>query len=312
MYKTIKIAQEIGMNKDDVIHAISEHTLVNDITMISKPGFTKKEASKIYDDVLKYDEDHIFSQIQDTKFHQIMGSFYTFLMNPTFILGVLEKNQSLKDTLMKRIKKAFCLPEDYNDWDNLKSLLIDNNKWLYLDVFTFCSNCPESLYRRGMLNLPYIRNKVYDTKDIDAIVPDQCHANAVNDKGNLLVKANSWYVVKDDTFFAKILKSYDRAYISGPSGSAVLAYIFVFTFLDFKPSFENKIKLLSCIIGDYIPYYHSLTEILMTYTFEIDQQYDLSIDPVTFAKKLIKPILDNLKSQDKDDKTIGGKNKTKK
>jgi hypothetical protein len=45
----------------------------------------------------------------------------------------------------------------------------------------------------------------------------------------------------------------------------------------------------------------------MTYTFEIEAQYDLSIDPVLFAKKLIKPYLANLKNQDM--KILGGKNK---
>ena len=67
--------------------------------------------------------------------------------------------------------------------------------------------------------------------------------------------------------------------------------------------------LLSCIIGDYIPYYHSLTEILMTYSFEINIEYNISINPVNFAKKLIKPCLAISENQDT---IVGGKKKTKK
>ena len=81
-----------------------------------------------------------------------------------------------------------------------------------------------------------------------------------------------------------MLKSFNRKYFAGPSGSAVLAYIFVFTFLNFEKTQLNERLLLSCIIGDYIPYYHSLTEILMTYSFEINIEYNISIDPVNFAK----------------------------
>jgi hypothetical protein len=310
MYNTIKKAQEIGLTKEVIIEAISEHTLEDN--MIKKPGFTIDEANFIYKEVLSKDEDTVFTNINTkytkySKLHQIMGSFYPFTINPDFILGVIEGNENLKIYTMERIKIIFCLPNNYTDWDNIKSLLINDNKWLYLDIFAFGSNCPESLYRRGMLNLPYIRKKVSDIKGIKSVEPTQCHINAINTKGSKIIKSNSWYVVEEDMFFAKILKSFNRNYIAGPSGSAILAYIFVFTLLDFDTSQLNKMMLLSCIIGDYIPYYHSLTEILMTYTFEIDAQYDLSIDPVFFAKKLIKPYLANLKYGDMT--ILGGKNK---
>lgn len=305
MYNTIKTAHEIGIKQEDIIYAISEHTLA-DPTLVTKPGFTKEEATNIFNEVLTKDEDIVFSQMSETKFHQIMGSFYSFTINTNFILGIIEGNETLKKILMERIKKLFCLPNSYTDWDNIKTLLINENKWLYLDVFAYCSNCPQSLYRRNMLNLPYIRKKV---SDIKAIAPEKCHKNIMNKETSKIVKGDSWYFVENDTFFAKILNEFHRKYIAGPSGSAVLAYIFIFTFLNFEKTLLNKIMLLSCIIGDYIPYYHSLTEILMTYTFEIDdeidQKYDLSIDPVTFAKKLIKPYLANLIP-------VGGKNKTKK
>ena len=47
----------------------------------------------------------------------------------------------------------------------------------------------------------------------------------------------------------------------------------------------------------------------MTYSFEINIEYNISIDPVNFAKKLIKPCLAISKNQDTN---IGGKKKTKK
>lgn len=307
MYKTIKKAYELGIDAKQIIHYISENNLENDINMIKKPGFTKNEATKIFKAVLEHDEETVFYQIEKTKFHQIMGSYYLFTMNPTFILGILKLNKELNKNVMDRIKKLFCLPNNYDN-DKIKGLLIDANKWLYLDIFAYGSTCPESIYRRNMLNLPYIRNKVTDINVIKAISPTKCHKNALNNKESKIIQGNSWYSIEDDMFFAKLLKSFNRKYIAGPSGSAVLAYIFVFTFLNFEKTQLNESLLLSCIIGDYIPYYHSLTEILMTYSFEINIEYNISIDPVNFAKKLIKPCLAILENQDT---TVGGKKKTK-
>jgi hypothetical protein len=308
MYKTIKKANEIGIDAKQIIHYISENNLENDINMIKKPGFTKNEATKIFKAVLEHDEETVFSQIEKNKFHQIMGSYYLFTINTTFILGILELNKELKKNVMKKIKELFCLPDNYDD-DKINGLLIEENKWLYLDIFTYGSTCPESLYRKNMLNLPYIRNKVTNTNVIKAISPTKCHKNALNNKEGKIIQGNSWYSVEDNMFFAKLLKSFNRKYIAGPSGSAVLAYIFVFTFLNFEKTKLNERLLLSCIIGDYIPYYHSLTEILMTYSFEINIKYNISIDPVNFAKNLIKPCLAISENQDT---IVGGKKKTKK
>jgi hypothetical protein len=165
-----------------------------------------------------------------------------------------------------------------------------------------------------MLNSPYIRQ---NSSAMYTKSPTSCHISMLNedkdkDKNTTdIITSNTFYSVDADMFFAKLLKNFKRTYTAGPSSSAVLAYIFVFTFLKFENSEENKMLLLSCIIGDYIPYFHSLTEILMTYTFEIDKVYNLSMDPVNFTKELIKPFLSCLKNQYKNGDIVGGKNKTK-
>jgi len=301
MYNTIKKAINLRLDENVIIKAISEDTLDdNNPDIIKKPGFPINEAHMIIDLIREKDEDDVFAELLEMKklkFHHIMGSFYYFTTNTDFIFGILEESAETRKILMDTIKKMFCLPNDVT-WDIIKHLLINDNKRLYLDAFAYASNCSQSLYRRHLLNYPYIRKKVYELKTTQ---PSQCHTHMVNKENSKIALGNSWYVVQEDSFFAEILKIYGRKYIAGPSGSAVLIYIMVFTLLNFEKTEINKILLLSCIIGDYIPYYHSLTEILMTYTFEIDKNYNISIDPVTFVKTLIKPCLDNLKSQDTHD-----------
>lgn len=314
MYNTIKKAKQIGMDKDYIISTISEKAYG---TNLLKPGFTIEKAKEIYDLVkIEYDtesdENKLLEELEKVSekkyFHQFMGSFYNFTINPTFILGVIERDSDLEETVMNRIKKLFCLPEEVT-WKKIKILLSENpNNRLYLDVLVYGSKCPESLYRRNMFNSPYIRQ---NSSAMHITEPTKCHESMRNNHITNIITSNTFYSVDNDMFFAKLLKSFDRKYMAGPSSSAVLAYIFVFTFLKLDESEENKILLLSCIIGDYIPYFHSLTEILMTYTFEIDKKYDLSIDPVDFTKELIKPHLSVLKNQSENGGKVGGKNKTK-
>lgn len=50
---------------------------------------------------------------------------------------------------------------------------------------------------------------------------------------------------------------------------------------------ENKIKIFAIGIADYIPYSHTLTEILMSYSNELGIEYTLDMDPVVSAINIL-------------------------
>lgn len=83
-----------------------------------------------------------------------------------------------------------------------------------------------------------------------------------------------------------------RPYISGPSRSCILFYVFIFTFLcnlkeqytynNIEDNIQNNLLSLGAVIADYILFSHTLTEILIT------KIYELNSDPTTYITKLFK------------------------
>ena len=297
MVNTIKLLLRSNIKESDIIRALNEETVENKGDLITKPGFTKQESNTIFS-IIQSDNiddinrlfDHLFKK---NKFHQIMASFYGFTNNPLILKAILDVNETARNELINRIKVMFCLPDDYSDWDEIKTFISgDQNKWLYLEAFANGTNCPQSLYRRNLVNSRCIRGeKNYGCTNYKVADITNCHVSLKNKDTSKIVTGNTWYNIDETSFFAKLLSKYNRNYMSGPSGSAVLLYQFIFQFLDYDINETNTRLLLACLICDYIPYYHSLTEILMTYSFEINIKYNLSQDPVEFVKKIIKPQL---------------------
>jgi hypothetical protein len=315
MVKTINILINCKIKTEDIIKSLNETTKDDKGIIILKPGFTKDESKNIFNIIQSKNISDINNLLKDlikkNKFHQIMGSFYNHTQNPLILKAILENDEELQQILIDRIKVMFCLPDDYNNWNEIKHYIDDDkNKFLYLEVFANGAKCPESLYRRNLVNSNSIRGE----KNINAIeykMADitECHMTVKNNNNSKIVTGNTWYNIDNTTFFAKLLSKFGRTYMAGPSGSAVLLYQFIFQFLKYKQDETNKFLLLACIIGDYIPYYHSLTEILMTYSFEIDKKYDLSIDPVKFVKDKIKPYLKFNLSRESSTEMVAGMRK---
>lgn len=59
------------------------------------------------------------------------------------------------------------------------------------------------------------------------------------------------------------------------SGSVILQNDLAFKLLNIKETRKNQLLILCSSIADYIPYYHSLTEILISYSHELNIKYTL-------------------------------------
>ena len=69
----------------------------------------------------------------------------------------------------------------------------------------------------------------------------------------------------------------NEPYLAGPSGSTSILYINLFKFYSFPETKENKVMLLCVIIADYIPLWHTLSEILLSSTIELIKTYFFTI-----------------------------------
>ena len=75
------------------------------------------------------------------------------------------------------------------------------------------------------------------------------------------------------------MKKYKRPYIAGPSGSTMLLYNLLFNVIGLRKDSHTPAKMLGFIIGDYIPHFHTLTEILLS--FSIISLRGLSFKPIS-------------------------------
>jgi hypothetical protein len=291
MFNLIKKSILSGMSDSEIINIMIEQRSKDDSTIITRPGFTIQIANEILNHIKnlnEYDE-YIYNKCKDN-YHKVMGFCYDFAINSTFISNIINNDLNLQNDFMKYMYNAFLLPDNLT-FDEIKNYIDSSiNKRIYLDFLVYASKCSISLYRTSISYMPYIRNKI---SNIKSTKPVDCHKNAINDYENdKIATADSWYELKDDMLFVKLFKKYNRTYLAGPSGSAILLYNLVFKILNISE--DNKVLLLGCLIADYVPYFHTITEILITYLLEIDVKYNISIDPVQFTKNLLKSNLNIL------------------
>jgi hypothetical protein len=259
---------------------------LNDKNIILKQGFSSDESLKIINLIcsVNYNE-YILKIGKKYDFHQIMGAFYGLLyfsIHKDYVEYRITKSLKLQNFFMTQLKKTFNLPSSI-EWNTVKEWLKDNER-LYSHIFELCINCPESIVRRGMNNFPYIRNKVNGRVLYRPQTNNDCHSSLVKN-GTYITKSSSFYQIDKNMFYHKILSYYKRPIQAGPSESAISSFLLVFLFVDLEKTKKNMLKLLLCIIADYVPHFHSLTEILMVYSFEIGLKYKIDKDPVKTVKE---------------------------
>lgn len=101
----------------------------------------------------------------------------------------------------------------------------------------------------------------------------------------IMVDGDEWYEVSSNGFFKNIMIDNRRFWKAGPSGSTFMWMNMVFGILGTESTPQNYKLMLLCIICDFVPIYHSLTEVLMIYSkenpfIEEENQYLISINPV--------------------------------
>lgn len=304
-YEFIIHANNAGLTDKEIIKSMLELTHAEYENLIDKPGFDLEKAKQIYDIIIlkELDENEarnlLFGDNIHDNIHQMMGTIYTLNKHKICLYHAIKKNSTLKNNFMRKFRKLFLLPDTENDFEFIKKILDtekgQRNRNILLDLIGY-QNCPVSLYRRQLSYNAYVRSKQSEIESKLTSSYTNCHKSyAYNDVfyKKKIILANSYYDT-DYTIFSELFKKYNRKRVAGPSGSATAMYIGIFNSLDIKTTLENKILLLCCLVADFVPAFHSLPEILVTYMYELPEisyKYDLSIDPVEYTKDITKKYL---------------------
>lgn len=278
-FKTIKSAIDVGFDDQRILYAIKPEIYGEDV---GKPGFDDATAKRIIQIVRANKAvTNDFKEITKNNFDKVMSAFYPFTNDTSYQIKVIEKNETLRTKVLENFNQLFCAKYDWAQFKNLFNTGV--NKYLLTDILAGLSTCINSIYRRNLAYKPYIRKSQGQgniTVDYDHL---GCHVDAVNNKNQKVVLASSYYTITNDSAFAKVFTDYGRKYLAGPSGSTILLFIHTFDILGYAHTSENYNLLLAAAIANYVPFYHTLPEILMSASFELGEKYTLDKDPVKFV-----------------------------
>ncbi len=272
--------------------------------LLIKPGL---ELSKTeYQDIVNYLRSRTKSNLERVKealdrvsLNQLMGGMYSAVVHYGIfhsIFSVCKKPEFFKrhphvsyllETALGTLRKVMALPDSFTSEDFFALTDQDpqqdmfnktGNRKILLEMLIF-GNSPSSIVTMNVNNQEYIRmrrdrsnNSSVEYKRSEQLGKDSCPRYNDGDS-YFMVKGDTWYPVPIDSFFHKLFGKYGRDVMAGPSGSTYMWIIFCFHLLRIDRSFTNHVLLLACIIGDFVPYYHSLDEILIVFSRELLQEH---------------------------------------
>jgi len=289
----VKIKQSITIKK-------------NEQNVVTSIGFEANELDQILDSL----ENKLFGRfiqigVLYSKPHAVSAAL-TLLNNENYQAEYIIHDEFLFNEFIKKLKIIFCLPDNFTD-ESFKNLyeeatkIEDKNKKektirsfnMLIVKIMHTDNDIKSVINKNYGREIFTRNPVSSDHQKTPINISETYKCFDDIKGNEIYDVSS-YLDLNNIFIEYLFKSYDRILIGGISGSVYYLYFMVFHILrdKYKKTDALLLKLLSIAVMDYVPLWHSLEEILLTYSVLLNHEdkkyniYKLDEDPLDYYKNL--------------------------
>jgi hypothetical protein len=274
--------------------------------IIVKIGFTNEERTEVFKFVSYNKKDELINYLQD-KFFKVT-SVLNNLSKPELTFYHVNVNKHLQNEFINNLKKLFLLTNfSWNDFVKIynsspKTYRKSYNFFIF-NIIVYGSNDKEnmSLYKKNLVYFDFIKKSVpSDEKNRSSILKriKECNKTSISDadyNDYSIYDSRNFYKIDAKMPYAKIMNKTGQPYLGGPSGSTSILYISLFHFYSFPETKHNKILLLCVIIADYIPLWHTLSEILLSSNVELEKyvsSYNLAEDSVDYVYKIIKDYIE--------------------
>jgi hypothetical protein len=270
--------------------------------IIERIGFTTEERTELFKFVSYNKKDELINYLQD-KFFKVT-SILNNLSKPELTFYHVNVNKHLQNEFINNLKKLFLITNfSWNDFVKMynsspKTYRKSYNFFIF-NIIVYGSNDKEnmSLYKKNLVYFDFIKKSVpSDEKNKSSILKriKECNKTSISDadyNNYSIYDSRNFYKIDTKMPYAKIMNKSGQPYLGGPSGSTSILYISLFHFYSFPKTKDNKILLLCVIIADYIPLWHTLSEILLSSNIELEKyvsSYVLTEDSVNYVYKIIK------------------------
>jgi hypothetical protein len=266
--------------------------------IIETIGFTEHELKMIFKYIDDNDRDKLYDYLNDkilkvNAIHRILSVKYTFYF--------INKNPKLQKRFLQHLKTLFLFDTKI-EWNDFEIYKDDSsfNKFLF-QILIYGGNNMSSIYLKNLGYSPFIRKNIQKKTRDNLQNISKCNKSIVSVKQDYrkysIYNAKSIYEITTQLPYAMIMNKFNQPILSGPSGSTALIYIFLFQFMHLPNTRKNKIMLLGLLIGDFVPLWHTIPEILLNANVELTKNektissYHLQENAINYVSKLLKPYI---------------------
>lgn len=276
--------------RKNIIQKMDSKNVITDI------GFNNNEIEEILE-TLKKKSNFLKLNCLKTKIHAITTSF-TRLGNPAFQSLYIQNDPDLFEEFLIKLRKIFNLPKSFTKENFLEIYPKDETNakkksafdMLIVKILHTSNNVlgPIQLNYGREIFTRVDRQRDYEKKSEEV---SKCFDDIIVDGNNNIYGVKN-FLDTSNTFVESIFNFYNKKLIGGLSGSAY--YLFFLITKIIKYQYVNKSilsKILCIAVMDYVPLWHSLEEILITYSVEFKKygfpEYTIDEDPIKYFKHVI-------------------------
>ena len=280
---------------------------IDEQNVVTRIGFEEKELDKILDSLEKKSFG-VFIKIKVlySKPHAVSAAL-TLLNNENYQAECIIHDKYLFDEFIEKFKIIFCLPDNFTDksfmdlYEQATKIEDKNKKEKTIRSFNMLivkimhtDNDIKSVINKNYGREIFTRNPVSSDHQKTPINISNEKYKCFDDIERNQIYDVSSYLDLNNIFIEYLFKSYNRILIGGFSGSVYYLYFMIFHI--FRDKYQKTdtllLKVLSIAVMDYVPLWHSLEEILLTYSVILNNEdkkyeiYKLDEDPLEYYKKL--------------------------
>ena len=221
--------------------------------------------------------------------HTLTRMVHTALNNPECQSLYIRNDPQLFERFIVELRQHYNLPNEFNKdtftqiYNNKTADVESGNNYkksfdLLVTKLLHTSDNYKSVIQQNYGREIFARqNKDRNEQKTPMDFP-HCFTNLSNSGANKIYGVENFLELKG-TFTKAIFEHYDKQAVGGVSGSSYYLYFLIFKILKYSSDeIENFSKVLCLCILDYVPLWHNLEEILLTFSIEFEKSQHAQIN----------------------------------
>ncbi len=282
-------------------------------TVLDRIGYTDEQIDKIIKTVTRNRSIHFYNlsflQIGDKNFsvHTLTSMIHSSFNGSKNQSLFIRHDDELFEKFIKELKLHYNLPDKFTKEDFMKiyeektttgehTATYKRSLDMLITKLLHMSDNYKSIIQKNYGREIFSRkNKEKDYVKEENDYP-KCFENLekISDAKKIYGVKNT--IDLEGTFTKAIFEKYGKEAIGGISGTAYYTYFLIFKILKYEDVVENFSKVLCLCVVDFVPLWHNLEEILLTFSIEfeksnhsqIHERYYLNQDPLDYFKSFLK------------------------